>query len=233
MKRLLSCAGALALACVAQTSFAADMRAPVAKAPASVAAPLFNWSGFYWGGYAGGEWGRFLEDGGDKGTFDGWVVGTLSGWNQQSGNWVWGFEWDSGWSRTSGGNEPDGVINRFNMDSVVNARVRLGAAQDRLLWFVAGGVSAAHYKLEHPAIGKAWATGWNVGAGVDWAASNNMIFRLEYLYADYRDKFVSFGDHGHDIDAEVHTVRVAAIWRFASGKYPIGKTPPAPVVTKN
>src|SRR5215831_15816035 len=48
--------GALALAATTLPAAAADLGAPVTKAPAFVPAPAFNWTGFYLGVGVGGRW---------------------------------------------------------------------------------------------------------------------------------------------------------------------------------
>jgi outer membrane immunogenic protein len=231
MKRLLFCAGALVLACVAQPSFAADMPARVAKAPAPVAAPLFNWSGFYLGSYIGWQKSEYVDvDDPPSEEIKGWTTGYIAGWNYQTGNWVWGIEGDYGLSYADG--PGNGNFTGAKIKAVANARVRAGWAFDRVLWFVAGGVSWANLGIEHNPYQTETFRGWTLGAGVDWAYSESLILRLEYLFADFKERTMLADNHRISYDNQ-HTIRVAALWRFASGKYPIGKTPPAPVVTKN
>jgi outer membrane immunogenic protein len=217
---------------------AADMPAPVVKAPAAVAAPLFNWSGFYGGVFVGRDWGKFVTDQDDVGRPKGWIAGGLAGVNYQAGNIVVGLEGDIGMGRTKGGAD-GGVIDGADIRAMANARLRLGIAADRLLLFIAGGPSWLNANMDHSSStphGKAWVRGWTAGLGIDWAASDNGVLRLEYLYGKYSERtfhFPSGSSHTHDIRfGPIHTVRAALIWRFASGKYPIGKAAAAPVVTK-
>jgi outer membrane immunogenic protein len=235
MKRIyLASICAAALVALISPAHAADMPARVAKAPAPIAAPLFNWSGFYLGSYVGWQKSEYA-DVEDLPWVDlkGWTTGYITGWNYQTGNWVWGIEGDYGLSYADG--PGNGNFTSAKIKSVANARVRAGWAFDRVLWFVAGGASWTHFGIEHNPYKTNTHRGWTLGAGVDWAYSDSLVLRLEYLYASFSEKDWNFdGDHhtiGYD---KQHTIRVAALWRFATGKYPIGKTPaPAPIVAKN
>jgi outer membrane immunogenic protein len=113
-KLLLASSGALAALIAVAPAEAADI-AVRAPAPAYVAPPVSDWSGFYVGGHAGYGWGHdpFTDselpiNGGVPGVqvfniapttvagphLDGGVFGGQFGYNQQWGNWVGGLEFD-------------------------------------------------------------------------------------------------------------------------------------------
>jgi outer membrane immunogenic protein len=113
-KFLLASSGALAALIAVAPAEAADI-AVRAPAPAYVAPPASDWSGFYVGGHAGYGWGHdpFTDselpiNGGVPGVqvfniapttvtgphLDGGVFGGQFGYNQQWGNWVGGLEFD-------------------------------------------------------------------------------------------------------------------------------------------
>lgn len=244
MNRLFLSAAALGLSLTVTGAFAADMRAPVTKAPAAVApAPVFDWSGFYAGGHAGWVW--FKDDfdiGGvdfsDTLKGDGFVGGILAGYNWQlASQWVVGIEGDGGWasaesSRQFGFGGPGDL--KAEMEHDAHLRLRLGYAAGRTLWFIAGGAAWAEFAQPTIFFGspKETLTGWTIGAGVEHAYTDNLVLRLEYLYSDYgRERFDYTPAGGGVIEGEfrTRTVRAAAVWRFATG----GKAPVAPaVVTK-
>jgi len=76
-------------------------------------------------------------------------------------------------------------------------RARAGYAIDRLMPYIAGGVAFGKIKN---AIGSSvidsaqnkTLTGWTAGAGIDYAATDNVILRLEYRYTDYGKGNYSF-----------------------------------------
>jgi outer membrane immunogenic protein len=116
MRKLLVATAALA-ALVGTPALAADMAAPVYKAPPPPA-PIFSWTGFYVGGNAGAEWTRsnftsFLDPTGGFFTAasyafinsmgngsahrTGFIGGGQAGYNWQTGNFVIGLEGDIDW----------------------------------------------------------------------------------------------------------------------------------------
>ena len=76
------------------SSFAADLAArPYTKAPPPVAAPIYNWTGFYLGGHIGGAF-RGDENNIFAGSSDGTFLGGVQvGYDTQfAPNWVFGLE---------------------------------------------------------------------------------------------------------------------------------------------
>src|SRR5882757_5496350 len=98
---------ALALPAISPPAVSADLevKRPVYKAPA--VAPVTNWSGWYVGGHVGYLWGETTvwDDGflleKDAKT-NGFIGGLLTGYNLQSGAWVFGGEADFGWTNARG-----------------------------------------------------------------------------------------------------------------------------------
>src|SRR3954471_12117273 len=92
------------------SAFAADLAIakPVpAKAPPTVASPVYDWSGFYAGLHVGHDWGRaHVIDNGvlteDAVPMNGAIGGLLAGINWQTGTFVYGLEGDFGISGLRG-----------------------------------------------------------------------------------------------------------------------------------
>ena len=99
MKLLLSGAAALAIAASATGALAADMtpaEAPVAPVIEEVSG-IYDWNGFYVGAMTGYGWGDAdVDDAGitESPGLDGWALGGYSGYNYQTGNFVFGVEGD-------------------------------------------------------------------------------------------------------------------------------------------
>jgi outer membrane immunogenic protein len=134
-----------------QVALAADMplKAPIAKAP--IAAPRYDWSGFYVGGHVGYLWGRTrVEEDGvvtEPGApTDGIIGGVLAGYNWQNGPVVFGLEGDFGWTHAHG----VGAVavttqapNTYDLNWTSHLRGRAGYAVDNWLFYVAGGLAVA------------------------------------------------------------------------------------------
>ncbi len=165
-------------------------------------------------GYAFGHYkGNVFDDFGDYTSFstgfDGFIGGGHIGWNwdvNQFGlnlnHWVIGIEGDvdgTAANRTVTAFIPaNGIFPGFaplvsaNADLGVQASVRgrIGYAWDRVLLFATGGVAFADFSTNiSTPFGydsrSSTRTGWTVGAGVEYAISDNWLIRAEYRYADF------------------------------------------------
>src|SRR5437762_2968700 len=101
MKRFLLACTALAAVIPASTALAADPSLAPVYAPPPV--PIFTWTGFYFGGNAGGAWGNAnLSEslGGQTWTTNGggFIGGGQIGFNYQFGSTFLGIEWDADWT---------------------------------------------------------------------------------------------------------------------------------------
>jgi outer membrane immunogenic protein len=218
MKKILL-AGIAAAVLASAPALAADAPRPYYKAPPVYAPPIFNWSGFYFGGHVGGEWGRVsdLTFGGGAADPSGWLGGVLAGVNWQAGPWVVGLEGDAGWGSTSGSNVASGgFLANTDIRFVGNLRARVGWAIDRVLLYVAGGGSWANLRATQAGFNTVSNTlgGWTIGAGVDFGVTQNLILRVEYLYADYGSDTFNFAGGPAKLDLRNNIVRGAAIWKF-------------------
>jgi outer membrane immunogenic protein len=151
------------------------------------------------------------------------------GYNHQfDGNFVLGAEVDANFSGANSDNNAFpailglGLTASSDLKWFGSARLRAGYAFDRLLPFLTGGVAFADYsgKTNDPANGKISDTrvGWTVGAGLEYAITNNLIARIEYRYADYgRDTrsgpFAAGGDPVR-LDLKTSDVRVGISYKF-------------------
>lgn len=192
MKRVvLAAIAAFAFAAGTNASLAADlgrrpMEMPV-KAP-PMYSPAYNWSGFYLGVNGGGGWGSSNWDT-VPGSFDlsGAMIGGTAGYNYQFGQTVVGLEGDIDWSNIRGSSTAGcalGCETRNNWLGTVRARA--GYAWDRFLPYVTGGVAFGGVEANTPGFAGASDTrvGWTVGGGVEYAITNNVSAKAEYLYVD-------------------------------------------------
>ena len=88
-------------------------------------------------------------------------------------------------------------------DYLASLRGRVGYAFDRTLIFATGGIAFTQFSAEADLCNGASLnadqslTGWTVGAGAEYAFTDNWIGRLEYRYYDFGDDALDgFGDVG-------------------------------------
>lgn len=235
----------LASCAVAAMSFgaqAADLPSRVVKPAPYMAAPVFTWTGFYVGAQAGYAWGdstggAYLINGGPVGIGkldpDGFFGGLHVGYNYQFSNVVIGVEIDGNYAGVNGSVDrlydgagvltPVGNYAKAEMDWNGSARLRLGYAFDRIMPFITGGVALANYKFTPTYLGTGTLSnssthvGWTIGAGIDYAITNNFIAGVEYRYADYgKEKYAIPGFPINDsrIDLKTHDVRLRLSYKF-------------------
>ncbi len=184
MKTLLI--GAL-LAGVAASAFAADLP-PQTAAPAPSYVPQFTWTGVYFGVNGGFGWAN-TNNGSFGGLFGGEFGGTV-GANYQMGQIVLGAEGDWDWANIGSTQSFLLASNQMDVNEILTARARLGFAMDRTLIFVTGGYGGVGTSatFSTPLLGgwggsqNAWVSGGAIGTGVEYAFTNNITVKGEYLY---------------------------------------------------
>lgn len=197
MQRVLLAAGMLAFA--SSSGFTADLPAK-ARPMAPIAAPIYNWSGFYIGGNAGGGWGRadYLNTAnttlfGDVAgpppfshNTSGFIGGGQIGFNWQVTNWVFGLEAMYDYSDIRGSVNPlRGGAPPLGMDDVFETRIRslflgtarLGYAWNNWLLYAKGGYAGGDVRVS-----VVDTVGANQGAGSDtkWRHGWTVGGGLEY-----------------------------------------------------
>lgn len=162
---------------------------------------VHDWSGAYVGAQAGYVRGDGHFTGAGDNAYpkpDGFIAGLYAGANYQFGNGVVaGIDADIAWS---GADDRVPVYDSagvpwpayFRVVQEIHrtgaARLRLGFAIDRWLPYVAGGVAFAD--VAQRLVGadddfNTIYTGWTLGAGTEYAFTDNMILRAEYRHSDF------------------------------------------------
>jgi outer membrane immunogenic protein len=206
MKRILLTTVSLGVLGFAAPALAADL--PMySKAPAIVA-PVYDWSGFYVGGFGGYGYGNhnlnnatgpagfanFTTNYSSQGGFG----GAEAGYNLQSGNIVVGIEGDFAWFDIKGNDGFTSVDaagfasnDATNLRWAGSLRARGGIAVDRLMLFFTGGW--AYGDLQHTSTDPVFGidqfdnrrSGLTAGAGIAYAITDNVIGKFEYRYYDF------------------------------------------------
>ena len=199
---LLASVGAIALA---GSAFAADL--PIAPPPPPV--PIFSWTGLYLGLQIGYAWDHDSENFGLGPTPllpvpfflassfstspSGVIGGAHIGYNLQIGQWVAGIEGTAdGTSLSQTVFDPISGINVSTKAPIQGSfRARAGVAWDRALIYVTGGAAFTSIHNDYSTFGLATESisktrsGWTVGAGIEYAVTNNWSVRAEYRYSDF------------------------------------------------
>jgi outer membrane immunogenic protein len=223
MKKIITTA--LTLLGTAQLAHAADLPRRYQEPAPYYAAPTFTWAGFYTGINGGVGFGRFTRDGdrifGDN--FGGLIGGTV-GYNFQTGPVVAGFEADLDWAKISTNNNGWGYYSSGSVSGVMSLRARLGYSWDRALIFATGGYSGAWVKgnvnnaLSSPnyfASQTNYLNGFVIGAGVEYAFTQNISGKAEYLYHYYgADSYFSGTPGGMNSGVYFSTVKAGINYHF-------------------
>jgi len=224
--------GATALALLAGSASAADLatRYPVKAAPIPV--QVFSWTGFYIGGNVGWGWADNSYDytpfglptySYGLGSSNGFIGGLQLGYNYQfANNIVLGveadFEWaDIGKTATLVAGPVGGAIVNANVDYFGTIRARAGYAMDRFLPYITGGAAWVKNTYSDPFLvsydNTKW--GWTVGAGVEYAITNNWTVKAEYLYLGFSDSNTTFlnGDQ-LSVSTNINTAKLGVNYKF-------------------
>lgn len=212
---LIAVAGVLSTTAVSAADLAvAYQPTTVAYSPSSA----FNWSGFYAGVNGGYGWGEFSQAGAvPLDQLKGVLGGVQVGYNYDLGGLVLGVEGDFQLANVK--HTPVG--GSFAIEQFGTVRARAGLAVDRFLPYVTGGLAVANANVNNSGVAPAYNenkvhVGWTVGAGVEFAATDNITLKTEYLYADFGKASYAgpAGGTGGDINVRAHIVRAGVNFKF-------------------
>ncbi|MDE2362177.1 MAG: porin family protein [Hyphomicrobiales bacterium] len=201
MKQSLLAGVALAIVAVAGAAQAADL--PSRRAPSSdyyAPPPLFTWTGLYAGLNIGYGWASFSQ-GSDQffGRPSGFEGGVTAGFNWQAPqNFVLGVEGD--WDLTSINDTNQLPFFRFTgqgkLTSIATIRPRVGYAFDRALVYATGGLAFGSVSanindwrsVPFFSSTSSFQAGYAVGAGVEYAFTDHISGKAEFLYTSLGSK---------------------------------------------
>lgn len=181
--------------------------------------PAYDWSGFYagvFGSYTSGTAdGEVIGGGSDSFAIDGLQLGGLAGYNMELNRLVFGVEADAG-LRAVDGVGFGGGIDDFDVTPMAHLRGRIGLPLDRLLPFIAAGLTLGDGRARSPGNGTPSNPhlGWNIGAGLDLAVSERLVLRAEYIYDRLSTETYSFAPGDIDFGWDSSTLRGALVWKF-------------------
>ncbi len=216
-KFLLASTALVAFAAGAQ---AADLGAPRMPIAAAVVAPVFSWSGFYLGAHAGYGFGnsRFFNGIAFPTSVNGPLVGGQIGFNYQINQIVLGAEADLAFAAITGrASNLAAISHRTSM--LGSVRARAGFAVDRTLFYVTGGlgIQGGSFATNGGAGAERYTRmGWTLGAGVEYAMTQNWTVKAEYSYYNFGTRTLGPIYTG-TLRADVHTVKLGVNYLFSTG----------------
>ena len=214
MKRVIA---ASVLAILGAPAMAADLpsKKPAPAAPVSYAPPAFTWTGAYVGLNTGINATNF---GPNFGANWGGMIGGTVGGNMQFGQMVIGAEGDFDWTNAAVRGSRAGFTTKGRMSSMMTLRARVGYAMDRSLFFVTGGYAGAQIKetaYSLPATETHWRHGLALGAGFEYAITNNVTAKVEDIYTWYDKKTYFAGTAEQNANAQhANVVRLGVNYKF-------------------
>lgn len=226
----------LAVLAIAGTpAVAADLggiRAPVRDEPA-YGAPVYNWTGLYFGGYVGLAHGLWTVDfyrnnnhGHAEEGADGFAGGGFIGYNYQlPNNFVIGVETDLGATTASQSNDIfDNDTSLASYGLIGSIRGRAGYAIDRMLVYATAGLAYANItntiqKGRNAGEQVVWedqlTPGYTLGAGLEYAVTDRWTMRAEYLYSNFGSvTLINQDGNRADFANELHVLRTGLSYRF-------------------
>ena len=215
--------------------------------PVAAYAPI-AWTGFYLGAFAGlgiaETKATDIEDT-DFGlgvtetlTQDGAILGATIGYNMRYDNWVFGPEIEFGYSDNDElkfVEDDSAILTEYGFYSVLGGR--LGYASDRALIYAKAGLAIADINSRAgdfdgdsdtgpdgfdggaSAFGDEIRYGFAIGGGLEYAISNSVSLKAEYLYMDFGQETLNGtdGDTPFTFDDTMQTVKLGISYHLNSG----------------
>jgi len=141
---------------------------------------------------------------------DGFSGGAQAGYNwQASPNFLFGVEADINWADLKSSKSFTGeailgtqltTANEVEVNALATLRARLGLTVDRSLFYITGGVAFGDVDthsevngVQAPALSwrgsqSDWQTGYTLGGGFEYALTDSITSKVEYLYTDLGDQ---------------------------------------------
>jgi opacity protein-like surface antigen len=206
------------------SALASDLptKAPVHKTP--IAAPTYNWSGFYVGANFGGGWtnGSLNIPGNNLyGGLTEFIGGFQAGYNYQAGHLLFGVEGDIDWASFNHPTLPVPTLGSVNQHWVSTVAGRVGLVNDRWLVFAKLGGGWVQSDATVNTLGSTWSGsntngGWLIGGGIEYGFKPHWTVKLEYDYlalSNWTSATVPAVQLNHDLQM----VKAGINYKFESG----------------
>ena len=162
----------------------------------------YNWTGLYAGAVGSFATGEDRWSDGPYDLDDSFFGGAFAGYNQQFGNVVFGAEIVGQFGKMKETDYPE-----LWYQNMIDIKARLGFAFDHTLVYVASGYSIANIEEDG---GHFTMDGYNIGGGVDFAATENLILGVEYSYRNVD----GICTHDDDVEGNVSSFQARVSYKF-------------------
>lgn len=190
---------------VMSSAFAADLIINEPAPAVGVVQASGNWDGLFIGAFGGFASGNVDDTTVDLYDIEGWLVGAAIGANfTVTDGVVAGIVADLAWSDV---NTETDLATELAVDWVGSVRGRLGIDGGAFLPYLTAGLAVAGADVNGETNTH---IGWTAGAGVEFAATEDLSIDLQYRYSDYGAQTYLTGDHAF----QTHQVTVGLNWKF-------------------
>lgn len=203
----------------------------VSQEPAPYAANAFSFGGAYVGGEIGWGWAQsklsaWDIDGSEHFNSNGFLGGVYAGYNFDMGNSViLGIDGNFDYNDLKkshdfdGNNQLPAASSKSQLEWSGAVRARAGYAFDRFMPYIAGGVAFGDVKTSYSTGGYDFSnsktkTGWTIGAGLDYAATDNILLRFEYRYTDFGHNDFDYQDISLRNSVKTNDIRLGIAYKF-------------------
>lgn len=210
---------------LASAAHAADLIIDTAPMMPGIVETSTSWDGPFIGVFGGYGWGEtdFEDaiDDIDQPEPEGWLLGVNAGVNfTLTEGIVAGVVGDIAWAdlNDSVGDVDVGSASS-NIDWLGSVRGRIGFDGGAFMPYLTAGLAFAHNTIETSFEGDDFSddqthVGWTAGAGVEFAASENLSIDLLYRYNDYGDATYTLDGIEGDVGLTSHTLTVGLNFGF-------------------
>ena len=207
------------------SAFAADVptHSPANKTP--IAAPPYNWSGFYLGANFGGAWTNVslnIPGNSFHGGITEFIGGVQAGYNIQAGHLLFGIEGDIDWASFNHSGLPVPTLASVSHHWMSTVAGRVGLVNDRWLVFakLGGGWVQSDATVNVPGSPSRnesnTSGGWLIGGGIEYGFKANWTVKLEYDYLAlsnwHSTTFPAVG-----LNRDVQMIKAGINYKFESG----------------
>jgi opacity protein-like surface antigen len=218
-------ASVAALELFGSSALASDLptKAPAYKTP--IAAPPYNWSGFYVGANFGGGWtkgGLNIPGNNFYGGITDFIAGVQAGYNIQAGHLLFGIEGDIDWASFNHPALPVPTLGSVSHRWMSAVAGRVGLVNDRWLVFakLGGGWVKSDATVNVPGSpswnGSSTKGGWLIGGGIEYGFKAHWTVKLEYDYLALSD-WTSPTVPAVTLNRDVQMIKAGINYKFESG----------------